>query len=175
MKKSNAQSGGYILIEVIVSIVLMGILGVFTTMFLYTGIKGYMISRQTTDGAMRAQVALDRMNLELRRVNHVSAASATSITYTSDDLLYTRRIFYDTSDANNHTISIEIDDGTPETYPLLDHIDPGTFSISLTDTRDMDNDGGNEIEGVTISFILTDIGRPFVLRIYPRNLIDPPP
>jgi hypothetical protein len=105
----------------------------------------------------------------------VSAASATSITYTSDDFLYTRRIFYDTSDANNHTISIEIDDGTPETYPLLDHIDPGTFSISLTDTRDMDNDGGNEIEGVTISFILTDIGRPFVLRIYPRNLIDPPP
>ena len=42
--------------DIIISIVLLGILGVFTTMFLYTGIKGYMISKQTADGAMRAQI-----------------------------------------------------------------------------------------------------------------------
>ena len=173
MKKLNAQSGGYILIEVIVSIVLMGILGVFTTMFLYTGIKGYMISKQTTDGAMRAQVALDRMNLELRKVNDVSAASATSITYTNDYLPGTRRIFYDNSDADNHTISIEVDGGT--SYALLDNVEPGTFTIALAATKDLDNDTNVEIEGISIDFSLTDIGRPFNLRVYPRNWIDPPP
>ena len=163
------------MIDLIISVILLGFLGVFTTMFLYTGIKGYMVSKQTADGAMRAQIALDRINLELRKVNSVTAATATSITYTNDDLPYTRKIYYDTTDANNHTISIEIDDGSPESWALLDHIDPNTFAISLTDTRDLDNDGNNEIEGINISFNLTDIGRQFTLRVYPRNLIDPPP
>jgi type II secretory pathway pseudopilin PulG len=175
MKKSKPQPGGFILIEVIVSIVLLGILGVFTTMFLYTGIKGYMISKQTADGAMRVQVALDRMNLELRKVTSVPAATSTSITYTTNDLPGTRRIFYDTSDPDNHTISIEVDEGTPYSYALLDDIKPESFSITLADTRDLDNDGNNEIEGIDISFTLTDIGRPFNLRVYPRNWIDPPP
>ena len=161
------------MIEIIVSIVLLGILGIVTTMFLYTAINAYETSRTTSEGAMRAQIALDRMNLELRKVTSVTAATATSITYTNDDLPGSRRIFYDTTDANNHMIKIEIDGGTA--HPLLDHIDPGTFAISLADTRDLDNDGNNEIEGIDISFNLYDIGRPFNLRVYPRNLIDPPP
>ena len=173
MKQSNTQSGGFVMIEIIASIVLLGILGVVTTMFLYTAINAYETSRQTTHGAMRAQIALDRMNLELRKVTSVTAATATSITYTNDDLPGSRRIFYNTTDADNHTISIEIDGGTA--HPLLDRIDPGTFTISLADTRDLDNDGNNEIEGIDISFNITDIGRPFNLRVYPRNLIDPPP
>lgn len=176
MKKSSKQAGGFILIEVIVSIVLLGILGVFTTMFLYTGIKGYMISKQTAAGAMRVQIALDRLNLELRKANKVTAATGTSITYETDDLPYTRRIFYDsTTDPNNHTISIEIDDGTTiQAYPLLDNIAPGTFAITLAE-RDLDNDGNNEIEGISIGFSLTDIGRPFSLRVFPRNWVAPPP
>ena len=68
------------MVEVIVSIVLLGILGVFTSMFLYTGIKGYMISKQTADGAMRAQIAMDRMNLELRKVTSVTVETNDSIT-----------------------------------------------------------------------------------------------
>lgn len=173
MKKSNTQPAGFILVEVIVSIVLMGILGVFTTMFLYTGIKGYMISKQTAAGAMRVQIALDRMNLELRKANNVTAATGNSITYTTDDLPGTRRIFYsDTTEPNVEAIYIEVDGVA---YPLIDNIDPGTFTITLADTRDLDNDGGNEIEGISINFSLTDIGRPFNLRVYPRNGIDPPP
>lgn len=172
MKKSSKQAGGFILIEVIVSIVLLGILGVFTTMFLYTGIKGYMISKQTAAGAMRVQIALDRINLELRKANSVTAATANSMTYTSDDLPGTRRIFYsDSTETNVEAIYIEVD-GSP--YPLLDNIAPGTFAITLAE-RDLDNDGNNEIEGISISFSLTDIGRPFSLRVFPRNWVAPPP
>jgi hypothetical protein len=132
--------------------VLLGILGVFTSMFLYTGIKGYMISKQTADGAMRAQIALDRMNLELRKVTSVTVATADSITYTSDGLPGTRRIFYDNSDADNHTISIEVDGNA---FPLLDHIDPGSVLISLP-TLDLNNDGNDDIAGISIDFRLTD-------------------
>ena len=176
MEQSNTQSGGFVLLDIIISIVLLGILGVFTTMFLYTGIKGYMISKQTADGAMRAQIALDRMNLELRKVNSITALTADSITYTSDDLPGSRRIFYSDSvvtDPGAEAIYIEIDGGTPR--PLLDDIDPGTFTIALATDYDLDNDTINEINGISINFSLTDIGRPFNLRVYPRNWIEPPP
>ena len=53
MNKLKTLPGGFIMIEVIVSIVLLGILGVFTSMFLYTGIKGYMIAKQTAERAGR--------------------------------------------------------------------------------------------------------------------------
>jgi type II secretory pathway pseudopilin PulG len=171
MNKLKTLPGGFIMVEVIVSIVLLGILGVFTSMFLYTGIKGYMISKQTADGAMRAQIALDRMNLELRKVTSVTVATADSITYTSDGLPGTRRIFYDNSDADNHTISIEVDGNA---FPLLDHIDPGSVLISLP-TLDLNNDGNDDIAGISIDFRLTDIGRPFNLRVYPRDWLTPPP
>jgi type II secretory pathway pseudopilin PulG len=170
----KTQPGGFIMVEVIVSIVLLGILGVFTSMFLYTGIKGYMISKQTADGAMRAQIALDRMNLELRKVTSVTVKTNDSITYTADGLPGTRRIFYDNSDADNHTISIEVDDGTPEDHALLDNIKPNSFLITLLE-GDLNNDSVNEISGIEIDFTLTDIGRPFNLRVYPRNWLAPPP
>ena len=173
MIKSNTKQGGFTIIEMVISLVMLGILGVVTTMFLYTGIKGYMISKQTADGAMRVQIALDRINLELRKANDVTAATADSITYTSDDLPGTRRIFYsDSIETDVEAIYIEVD-GTA--YPLLDNINPGTFTITLADTRDLDNDGDNDIEGITINFTLTDVGRPFNLRVYPRNPIEPPP
>ena len=145
MKKMKTQPGGFIMVEVIVSIVLLGILGVFTSMFLYTGIKGYMISKQTADGAMRAQIALDRMNLELRKVTSVTAATADSITYTSDGLPGTRKLFYyyDAGD-DNHTISIEID-GVAPPHALLDHIkDNNSFVVTLR-TLDLNNDTNPEI------------------------------
>jgi hypothetical protein len=171
MNKLKTLPGGFIMVEVIVSIVLLGILGVFTSMFLYTGIKGYMISKQTADGAMRAQIAMDRMNLELRKVTSVTAATADSITYTSDGLPGTRRIFYDNTVAGNHNISIEVDGNA---FPLLDHIDPGSVLISLP-TLDLNNDGNDDIAGISIDFRLTDIGRPFNLRVYPRDWLTPPP
>lgn len=172
MIKSNSEQAGFTMIEMIISLVMLGIIGVFTTMFLYTGIKGYMISKQTADGAMRVQIALDRMNLELRKVITVPAATSTSITYTNNDLPGTRRIFYDdTTDPNNHTISIEVDGNA---YPLLDNIKPNSVLIALP-TLDLDGDGNDDIAGINIDFTLTDIGRPFSLRVYPRNWISPPP
>jgi hypothetical protein len=174
MKKSKPQSAGLVMVEIIISIVLLGILGVFTSMFLYTGIKGYMISKQTTDGAMRAQIALDRINLELRKVTSVTAATADSITYTTDELPGTRRLFYyyDAGE-DNHTISIEIDGATPPDA-LLDHIVPNSLAISLPE-QNLNNEGGNEIAYIEITFTMTDIGRPFNLRVYPRNWLTPPP
>ena len=170
MKNLIKHRGGFTLVEMITSIVLLGIIGVFTSLFLYTGIKGYMITKQTNEGAMKAQIALDRINLELRKITSLPnpPVANTSITYTTDDLPGTRRIIYD---SNASTISI--DNGT-NIYVLIDQI--ATFTLSW-DVADLNNsgDGNNEIAGINIGFTLVDIGRPFNLRIYPRSWLPEPP
>jgi type II secretory pathway pseudopilin PulG len=170
MKNIFHKFSGFILIEMIMAIVLLGVIGIFTSMFLYTGIKGYLIAKQTTDGAMRAQIALDRINLELRKITDLPSPGPNpepdQITYTTDDLPGTRKIVYD-SDAN--TISIEVTiGGDTDTYLLLDRVE--TFNLTWEEANlDNSGDASVEIAGINIEFTLEDVGRPFNMRIYPRN------
>ncbi len=172
MKNWIINRGGFTLVEMITSIVLLGIIGVFTSLFLYTGIKGYMVTRQTNEGAMKAQIALDRINLELRKINTLSTVSPpvvdTSISYTSDDLPGNRRIVYD---SNAKTISIFVDG---QAYVLLE--DGAGFTLNWQ-VADLDNsaDGNDEIATLEIGFTMADIGRPFNLKIYPRSWLPEPP
>ena len=170
MRKTVHKFGGFILIEMIMAIVLLGVIGVFTSMFLYTGIKGYLIAKQTTDGAMRAQVALDRINLELRKITDLPGPAPNpkpdEITYTTDDLPGTRKILYD---SNANTISIEVNiGGDINTYLLLDRVE--TFNLTWEEANlDNSGDASKEIAGINVEFTLEDVGRPFNMRIYPRN------
>ena len=166
-------SGGFTLVEMIVSIILIGITGIFTSMFIYTGIKGYLMAKHTNEGAIKAQIALDRINLELLKINAIPAGSPpadnSSITYTSLDLPGTRKIEYDTTDPDNHTINITGAGGVP--YVLLDHVE--TFTLDLN-YADLDKDGNDEISVINIGFKIAEVGSEFSLRIYPRNLLPKP-
>ena len=170
MKKIIHKFNGFILVEMIVAIVLLGVIGIFTSMFLYTGIKGYLIAKQTSNGAMRAQVALDRINLELRKITDLPGPGpnpkSDEVTYTTDDLPGTRKIIFDT---NAKTISIEVTIGVDiNTYLLLD--DVSSFNLTWEEANLDDSvDASLEISGINIEFTLEDVGRPFNMRIYPRN------
>ena len=139
-----------------------------SSLFLYSATKGYLISKQTTDGAMKAQIALDRINLELRKVNAVpNFTQNTCIAYITDDLPGTRKIVYD---SNAQTISIDVNGNA---NVLLDQV--STFSLSYKAAAGLDpSDGDSEISGIIIEFTMTDVGRPFKIRIYPRNWINVP-
>ena len=63
------QAKGFTLVELVVTIVLVGIIGTFTTFFLYTGFSGYLRAKDTAEGAFKAQIALDRISLELRDID----------------------------------------------------------------------------------------------------------
>lgn len=173
MKKIFHKFSGFILIEMIVAIVLLGVIGVFTSMFLYTGVKGYLIAKQTSDGAMRAQVALDRINLELRKITDLPGPAPNpkpdEVTYTTDDLPGTRKIIYD---SNANTISIEVTIlADTNTYLLLDRVE--TFNLTWEEANlDNSGDATMEIAGINIEFTLEDVGRPFNMRIYPRNWVQ---
>ena len=100
MTKRRPQ-GGFVLIELVATLVLIGMIGAFAGFFLYTGINGFIASKRNSETALAAQVALDRISTELRNISSLPAAPVanTSITYRSNDkdLTGTRRIRYDSS------------------------------------------------------------------------------
>ena len=158
-----------ILIELVATLILVGIIGIFTGLFLFTGIKGYMTTKETSEGALRAQTAIERISKELRDIDTIPSAPVanTSITYTSKALPGQRQIsFNDTTDI----ISISVDGGTA--WPLLKDVD--TFNLSWT-TADLNYDTVDDISGITIAFNTTQVGQMFSTTIYPRGFFPAPP
>ena len=95
---SMKSQRGLILIELITVIVLVGIIASFTTFLLYSGIKGYMDTKNRTEGAINAQMALDRISLELRELDYfTSYTQNSSLSFTSEVLSGTRKLSYNSN------------------------------------------------------------------------------
>lgn len=155
--KNNNQ--GFTLVEIIVSLVLLGILAVFTGMLLTRGITSYSQTRAYAETGLEAQAALYRIALELEDLSAISGfVTDTSITYTSNDanLAGTRTLAYGSG-------TLSLNDNV-----LLDKLSGFTLSQQLDD---MDNDGSADdvayIDlGITLD--LGDITTTITRRIYPR-------
>jgi prepilin-type N-terminal cleavage/methylation domain-containing protein len=159
---------GFTLVELIVTLVLVGIIGTFTTLFMYTGLNGYLRAKDTSEGALKAQIALDRISMELRDINNISDFNSnTNIDYTSERLPATRRIRYD---SGNDEILLSV---SGNENLLLD--DVRTFSLTTTN-KDLNyySGGDLEVESIQISFTVGEIERSFNARIFPRNMVDDP-
>jgi prepilin-type N-terminal cleavage/methylation domain-containing protein len=163
---------GFVLIELVTTLVLVGVIGTFAGFFLWNGINGYLASKRNSETALAAQAALDRISYELRHIASLSGNPAlnTSIGYVSTlpELPGVRRLRYD-----SQTIYFSKDGGATEN-PLLRNV--SSFRLCL-DSANLDNDGGNNLEVSTIrvGFTVVDVGTPFDVRIYPRAMIANPP
>ena len=157
---------GFTLVELIVTLVLVGIIGTFTTLFMYTGLNGYLRAKDTSEGALKAQIALDRISLELRDINNISAfTSDTSIDYTSDTLPGNRQIIL-----NGDQIDLDVNGNT---NMLLDSVVNFDLQAIYTDLNYF-ADGVLEVESIEVSFTVGEIERPFSARIFPRNMVAEP-
>jgi prepilin-type N-terminal cleavage/methylation domain-containing protein len=161
---------GFTLFEMIAVLILVGIIGVFVGLFLFTGVSGFMTSKNASETALKAQIALDRISMELRHVDTlVSAPSGTQIEYKSKSrhLPGTRKISYNTA---NGEILLTVGAGT---NVLLDSIQ--SFSLTWI-ARDLDGsgDGKNEIAEIKIEFTTREISTNFSVEIYPRSLLPAP-
>jgi type II secretory pathway pseudopilin PulG len=163
---------GFVLIELVATLILIGIIGAFAGLFLYSGINGFIASKRNSETALAAQIALDRIDAELQHVSFVPPATDpdhpvanVSITYRSKDLPGKRRIRYDSS-AKVIYFSL---DGVEN--PLLDKA--ATFTLAW-DSADLDNSGGEEISTIRIGFTMADVGKQFNAKIHPRYLIPKP-
>ena len=70
---ASRSQNGFTLVELIITIVLVGIIATFTTLFMYTGLNSYLRAKDTSEGALKAQIALDRISLELRDIDTINA------------------------------------------------------------------------------------------------------
>jgi prepilin-type N-terminal cleavage/methylation domain-containing protein len=167
---------GFTLIEIVATLVLVGIIGAFATFFLYTGIRGFLTSRFSSETALQAQIALDRISTELKQAQVLvnPAPTATNIGYLSIDSLLTgvRRLTYN---APSREIRLSVDGAD---NILLDNV--SAFALSWT-AKDLNasGDGNNEISEIRVAFTVgstsNDSQAEFTSQIYPRGMLAAPP
>ncbi len=172
MENRITQSAGFTLIELTLTIVLVGIIGVFTSLFVYSGIRGYEITRLASEGAIQAQIAMDRISLELRSMNYLTSAADTtapdlSLSYKSAVLSGTRELKYDTSE---NAILISVDNGS-NYYKLLKNVSSCNLLLTYLNL-DHDTAPVDEVEHIDLNFKLDGIGKEFRTRIFPRYLVE---
>jgi prepilin-type N-terminal cleavage/methylation domain-containing protein len=160
------REAGFTLIEIIVSLVLVGILSVFVGLFMNSFLSGYFMVKNYSETAMKAQMAIDRISMELRDVSDVSVLTDNSLITYTNPLGTGRTIKF---------VGTNIYLSTPSDNMLIDHIH--AFQLSAT-YRNVYNIVANDIAYIDIGFTVPIDGLPvdkypkFVTRIFPRIRID---
>ena len=165
---------GFTLVELIVTLVLVGIIGTFTTLFMYTGLNGYLKAKDTSEGALKAQIALDRISLELQEIEKIDLATYsddTRIDYTSMTLPGNRKILYSVGADGKGLISLDVDNNQ---NPLLDEVSDFTLRMISADLNHFANNK-DEVKAIDVSFKVGLIGKAFNVRIFPRNMVPAEP
>ena len=161
------------MIELVTTLILIGVIGAFAGLFLFTGINGFLASKRNSETALKAQVALDRISVELRNIK----ASPKPVFETS-------KITYQNDIAVGNRI-LQIEDGPqgPGIYLtvggaknlLLDNVNVAQSNITYEASKNLDNENNNnEISAIRVTFLLIEMGTPFKVEIYPRALITYP-
>jgi prepilin-type N-terminal cleavage/methylation domain-containing protein len=158
---------GFALIELMAVIVLVGIIATFSAYFLTTGFNAYLNTKNTTEGALNAQMALDRISMELRNIRELTGTpTSTSLFYKSEDPAETRTLKYE-----NQQVFIRVN---TTDHMLMDNISAFTISHS---SQDLDDDGSNDdVSYIEVAFRVglneNAIPRWFRTRIFPRNMVE---
>ena len=165
----NTDKQGFALIELMAVIILVGIIATFAAVFLRTGFNGYLNTKNATEGALNAQMALDRISLELRNITEaISFVENASVSYKNHELTGTRTLKYE---SNSMAIQINADNSD---FNLLEDVPSTSFRLSV-DCQDMDDDALDDIAHFDVRFQVSEIGKEFKARIFPRNMVQCPP
>lgn len=74
---------GFTLIELIVSLVLMGVIASIGGLGIIEGLEAYFMSRENITGNQKVQLAMNRITLELQRMENIVSGGADNLTFTS--------------------------------------------------------------------------------------------
>jgi prepilin-type N-terminal cleavage/methylation domain-containing protein len=89
MKRPFQNPYGFTLIEVIMAIVIVSIISVLAGMGLVQITNAYVFAKKNAVAAEQAQITLTRLTKEFSAIQSISAATATSMTYTRSGTSHT--------------------------------------------------------------------------------------
>ncbi len=163
------RRAGFTLIEVIATMVLVGIMAAVAGVGGASYVKGYIIARDNRDYVQKAEIAMARISRELRELKNITLVqtSPTRIRYT--------RLAEDSSTDSTQTLEQVGDTITLNGDTLLDNVPENSFTLSYFQGSSPWT-YGNDIEklsGITVSLSLTpSIGSSsmtFATTLTPRN------
>lgn len=144
-RQPAGNDNGFTLIEVIVSLILIGIMGVVVAMGLVAITKGYVFSRQSNETALKAQVAMAKMVKEIGtqsiRTYTITTATPTSIIFNYED------------PAVPHTIALSGTEIQFDTITLVNNV--ASFTFHYYDFASVETTIPADIRRVDIALSLT--------------------
>ena len=158
---------GFTLIEVIVTLILVGITAVMAGMWIVSVANGYIFAKKNMATAQKAQLVMARMEKEFKRISAVNAGvtNATSITYTRSDIA---------AGSVSGTISRDGSLLKINGYTLTDNV--SAFTLAYCDNVTSTScpaawSSTSRIIVITLSLVgAENVQSTFTQRVTPRNL-----
>jgi len=166
MKKES----GFTLIEIIITLVIVGIMAAIAGMGIVSGVKGYMLAKGNADITQRSQMALARVSRELMELVDVTTAQPPQVTYSRFDggSIIEQTIYLDSG-------SVKIASGSTPSGGDTIVDDVGSFTLTYykgTNTWQTTDDI-QLLSAINIVIGLTNPGGgsdlPFSTTVTPRN------
>ncbi|MEN6422817.1 MAG: type II secretion system protein, partial [Smithella sp.] len=168
-KKGMDSQKGFTLMEVIVTLVLVGILAALGGMGIVQAVKGYVTVRENSATSQKAQMAMARITREIVELNNISASTVSStvlpITNISQIDKVTGSIVGDRViefDAANKTVRINND-------TLIDGVSNLTFTYYSDNATWTYGSYVNLLSAVGVNMTLTNPSMTFQTVVAPRN------
>ena len=165
------KEAGFTLIEIIVSLILVGIMASVAGMGIVAGVKGYLFAKDNAAVSGKAQLAMSRLNRTFMEVLSITAASLTSVTY--DRLSGGSRITETLSWAAGAPIKITVQGDTLGGDTLVDHVSSLALTYQKGAAPWVQTDDFNLLSTVGVTLKLTPPGGgndvTFSTVITPRN------
>jgi prepilin-type N-terminal cleavage/methylation domain-containing protein len=174
LRIKRISTNGFTLIEMIASIVIIGILAALVSIGVASIFEGYIFTKKNADTAMRAQIALTRLMKEFSSIDGVYSGTKTSITYsyynedgTSIPYPYRTVSWSGTPNApaplllGGNTLAENVSDFELKYYTSYNDAGDNLWEISESE----------KIIGITLKIIgASDVVSSFSTRVIPRNL-----
>lgn len=172
MRKRTSDEKGFTLIEVIITLVLVGITAALAGMWIVSVVNGYVFAKMNANAVQKGQLAMTRLAKEFIAIKSVSSdagnTNGTKITYTRTDSLLITTPDYTASRTGNGPLLLNGNILTDSVSGFtLQYCDNATSCAAIGSTWSPTS----RIIQITLTLMgANDTPVTFVQRVAPRNL-----